>query len=311
MAGPRQLVPPPTFADRNYGLLSVVQPRYDEPDTHWRNGVTWSDICGVGLTTFAPVCTGSGDPSPIPPAKAANVETVHFGAQPFTVFGEVDCSPVGYSIEEQRARAVDALTRTEAYQVEQAFWTGEAGGRAGMVLPHLAANAAVEDSASQVVSISLQCAAQTITGASTPLDIVEGIGRLEAAASACYTGQLTLHVPLILGQELQNHYLVEPDGGQLKTHTTNNLVALGAGYTGSSPAGVITPGVAWVYATGPVFAYRSSPETFRFDQMLDRETNLVKSIVERTYVLGYSCCCLYAVPISVGGDITGTPLSAT
>ena len=44
--------------------------------------------------------------------------------------------------------------------------------------------------------------------------------------------------------------------------------------------------------------------------MLDRETNTLKTIVERTYVLGYSCCCMYAVPISTGGIVTGQPSSA-
>ena len=43
----------------------------------------------------------------------------------------------------------------------------------------------------------------------------------------------------------------------------------------------------------------------------DKANNTNKTIVERTYVLGYSCCCLYAVPISIGGDITGTFNSAT
>ena len=307
MPGPRQLVSPPTFADRNYGLLSVVQPRYDEPESKWRNGVTWSDLCGSGGVTYDPSCLPSGTGN-TPATKADNIDFEHFGAQPFTVFGEVDCSPVGYSVDEQRTRAVDAMTRTEAYQVERAFWTGAAGGDSGIVLPHLAANATVEDSATQVVTITLQCAATEVTGVA--LDAVEGLGRLEAAASACYQGQLTLHVPTVLGERLMERGLIKPDGGQLKTVATNNLVALGAGYPGTSPAGATPTNAVWVYATGPVFAYRSAPETFRFQEMLDRDTNLVKSIVERTYVLGYSCCCLYAVAISVGGDVTGQPQSA-
>ncbi len=307
MAGPRQLVPAPTFSDRNFGLLSVVQPRYDVPDQHWRNGVTWQDICGASFTTYDPNCLASGSGN-TPAAKADSIDWNTYGALPFAVVAELDCSPVGYSQEEQRARVVDALTRTEAYQVESAFWTGTAGGDAGQVYPHLAAAEAV--TLDEIVTVQLQCATQSITGASTPLDIVEGLGRLEAAAAVCYQGQLTLHVPLVLGQALQDHHLVKADGGQLKMEATGNLVALGAGYPGTSPSGVATDGVAWVYATGPVFAYRSSPETFRFNEMFDRDSNTLKSIVERTYVLGYSCCCLYAVPISTGGDVTGQPQSA-
>jgi len=297
MAGPRNLVPPPTFTDRNYGLLSVVQARYDEPDAHWRNGVTFQDICGLGGLTYDP-CAVSGTPT----AKAANVEIETYGALPFTVFGEVDCSPVGYSQEDQRARAVDALTRNESWQVERAFWTGTVS--TGVLYPHLAANAAVTDS----LGVTLQCAATTVTG-STVLDVVEGIARLESAMAGCYNGQFVIHVPTILGPQLFQWGIVDTYGGQIKTKT-GNLVALGAGYPGTGPTGAAIDNAVWVYATPPVFAYRSSPETFTFKEMLDRTDNTVQSIVERTYALGFPCCCFYALPISVGGDITGQPLSA-
>ena len=58
--------------------------------------------------------------------------------------------------------------------------------------------------------------------------------------------------------------------------------------------------MAWVYATGPVFAYRSTPERFTYKESFDRAENTAELIVERTYVLGFTCCCLYAVPILVG-----------
>ncbi len=229
MASPRQLVAPPAFTDRLFGLLSVVQARYDEPDPHWRNGVVWNDICGMALTTFMPVCTGSGGPSPVPAAKEANVEVQRFGATPFTVFAEVDCSPVGYSQEEQRARAVDALTRAEPFQVELAFATGAAGGSSGIVYPHLAATASVTEGT--VLPVNLQCATSTVSG-SAVFEITEGIGRLEAAMSACWPGQFVIHVPMILAERLVSSALVKTDGAILKT-ISGNMVALGAGYPGA------------------------------------------------------------------------------
>jgi hypothetical protein len=306
MAGPRLIVDPPAFVDRQFGLLSVVQPRYDAPDEHWRNGVTWQDTCGMGGVTYDPYCLPESAGN-TPADKAGNITVATFGARPFTVFGEVNCSPVGYSQEFQRARAVDALTRTEQFQVEQAVWTGAAGGDAGQVVPHLAADTAVFDTSS-ILQVTLQCAATSVSG-STVLDITEGLQRLEAAMGACWPGQLTIHVPLILGQALIQWGLVKTDGAQLKT-ISGNLVALGAGYPGTSPAGVATANVAWMYATGPVMAYRSRPETFTFKEMFNRTNNTLQTIVERTYVVAYGCCCTYAVPISVGGDITGQPLSA-
>src|ERR1700755_1651890 len=187
MAGPKTLVPAPSFDPRNFGLLSVVQPRYDEPDPHWRNGVIWQDICGLGASTFDPYCltTSSIPASGAPPApKIDNIDWNTYGAIPFTVLAKVDCSPVGYSQDEQRGRAVDALSRTEAYQVENAFWTGTAGGQANQVYPHLAANTAVQD-ATLFPVVSLQCAATAVSG-TTVLDIVEALGRVEAALAACY-----------------------------------------------------------------------------------------------------------------------------
>lgn len=302
MPGPRQLVAPPTFVDRNFGLLSVVQARYDEPDVHWRNGVTFETLCGIGSTTYDPFCI-----EPDPATKAATHTTPVRGAQPFTPFAEVDCSPVGYDQAFQRARGVDALTRTESYQVEQVFWTGSAGGDANAVFPHLAANAAVLDTGS-VPTILLQCAASTVSG-SVVMDVVEGVGRLEKALADCSNGQGVLHVPLILGEQLFRAGIAKVDGAQIKTQA-GNLVALGAGYTGSGPDGTFISNAVWVYVTGPVFAYRSAPETWAYREMFDRANNTVKTIVERTYVLGFDCCCLFALPISVGGIVTGQPLSA-
>ncbi len=299
MAGPRQLVAPPTFVDRNFGLLSVVQARYDEPDSHWRNGVTFQDICGIANLTHDS-CAVSG----APPPKAGNVTVETFGALPFTVFAEVDCSPVGYTQQEQRARAVDALTRAEGYQVERALWTGDISN--GVLYPHLAANTLVTDPTN--VNVTLQCAATTVSG-SVVFDIVEGVARLEAAMSACWPGQFVIHVPMILGEHLMSEWVAEVSGAQIKTRA-GNLVALGAGYPGTGPDGSSIANAAWIYATPPLFAYRSAPETFNFREQFDRSDNTLKTIVERTYVLGFPCCCFYAVPISVGGIVTGQPLSA-
>jgi hypothetical protein len=227
------LAAPPSFDPRNFGLLSTVQARYDEPDAHWRNGVIWQDICGLGGTTFDPFCLTltsvpvSGAP---PEPKADNIDWNTYGATPFTVVAEVDCSPVGYSIEEQRARAIDALTRTEAYQVEAAFWTGTAGGVANRVYPRLAAAEAAYDTTLFPV-VNLQCAATPVTG-STVLDMVEGLGRLEAALAACYQGKGVIHVPVLLAAQLFQWNLVKADGAQLRTGA-GNLVAIGGGYPGT------------------------------------------------------------------------------
>ena len=314
MPGPRMIVPGPTFVDRPFGLWSTVEDRSALiTDNHWRNGIKWSGLCGAGGTTYDDFCLETN-----PATKAANIEQAWYAATPFAPFASPACdaspsgvngiSPVGYSATELEALASDALTRTESAQVERAFWTGAAGGDTGIVFPHLAATAAVVDT-SEVITIQLQCPTVTVTG-SVVLDVTEGLGRLESALANCWNGRGVIHVPTILGEQLFRANAVEANGQQLKTRA-GNLVALGAGYPGTGPDGNPPPlNSVWVYATGPVFGYRSEVIRFRpFPDSFDRTNNSAIMIAERTYVLGFECCCLLAVAISVGGIVTGTPLS--
>jgi len=307
IGGPRQIVAPPPYTPRNFGLLSAVNMRDEAGDPHWRGGVTWQDWCAdpAAIATFYQAnCEGS----PAPADKAGNVDLTLFAATAFTVYAQWDCSPVGYSETERQSMARDALQRVTPFQVEQAFWTGSAGGDANVVWPHLANNTATVDTG--ISPGLLGCAATPVTG--VVLDIVEGVQRVEAAWAACSptNGQGILHVPASLGPSLWQWNLVKTDGAQLRTQS-GNLVVLGGGYPGTSPAGVLTANVAWIYMSGPIFGYRGAPDTWRFSEMFDRETNTLRSLVEQTWLFGYSCCCTPAAAISLGGDITGTPLSAT
>ncbi len=311
MAGPRPLVSPPMLVPRDYGLLSVVQSRYDEPDAHWRNGVTFQQTCGAGANTFDDYCvTGVGAP-----AKTENVSVDTFGALPFTAYVEIDCSGPGYTEAEHQQRALDALVRVEEYQVEQAFWTGTVAAGAGgyTVYPHLAANAVVLDpngSPNPLSFITLQQAATAVTGVT--LDVVEGLGRLEDALGDCVQGKGVIHVTVAVFDALVAQHLIETRSGRAWT-VRGNAVAVGDGYPGTGPTGALTAGAHWMYATGQIFAYRSSSGMVggaNFKEMYDRQTNTAKMIAERTYVLGFGCCHL-AVAVSLGGVVSGTYNSAT
>ena len=74
--------------------------------------------------------------------------------------------------------------------------------------------------------------------------------------------------------------------------------------------GVETAGVTWMYATGSMFVYRGRPVILPIRDSQDRTDNTVRAIAERTYVLGWDCC-HYAVPVSIGGVVTGAAGSAT
>lgn len=262
-------------------------------------GVTWEDICGgTGTTvadcdTSAPVVTGIG----MIPSLASTTARIIYGATPFAVYAEVDCSPIDF-YENRDELMASALAKFEDYQVERTFWTGIAmdrnnsGGFTNAVLPHLAANAAVTEplGLSGTRTTTLQMAATTVTG--TALNAVDALGVLEGALVGCLGGQGMIHVPQALAPTLA--LLLKQQGGRLIS-PNGNTVVIGGGYPGTSPAGA-TPalGTCWMYATGPVFAYRSQPIMRLMDEPasapIDKTVDTVKAIVERTYVIGYDCC---------------------
>ena len=294
----------PLVTPRPYGLLSVVQTPLDDIDKiHWQMGVEFqADPCDAAETTLDPCpSAGSGYPKP---ATADGLPAR--GAQSFTVYASLPCSPVGGYWDEAKARITAHLTNGEARAVEETFWTGTISSPVtGVVYPHLAADAEVEsDGLSPVL---LQTAATVlVTGV---VDVVEGIGLLEAALGSCFGGVGVIHAPLATLTHMAANHIVTTRGGKAYT-PSDTPVAFGAGYPGTSPAGA-TPdtGNVWLYATGPVMMRRSEIN-IRADQKqsLDRNVNTLTMIAERTYNLSWDCC-HFAVQVSLGGIVTGAPNS--
>lgn len=280
----RQLIDlPSVFTPLPYGLWDTIQHPSDE-GVHWQQGITWVERCPDGDTTYDECLsvTGTGAP-PEPPAKTANVTQTSRGALPFTVYAEFECSPVG--LGDAETVASDALARVEQQQMEAAFWTGSAGGQP-VVFPHLGAAVEVLDG-----EIVLQpVASPVVTGA----DIVHALGALEQELADCYSGQGLIHVPRSVLPTLAAWNLIEERDGRLYT-TAGNLVVAGTGYTGSGPDGAAAAdGTAWIYATGAAWGYRSDPYVSRLRDSLDRSSNTLRMLAERTYVIAFECCLLAA-----------------
>lgn len=302
MSLPRLYVSAPRYTPRPYGLLSVSQSQ-PAADPHWQMGVTWEPLCG-SIGTLANPCLS-------PPVSGGFTKTDTSdrsirGALPFTVYQFIDCGVVGnYDRVEQDT--AELLRRYEQNGVERIFWTGTAQGIANLIYPHLAANTQVIDG-----SELLQPAAMSVTGVA--LDVVEGLGRLEFALASCYAGQGVIHMTLETCEAAtaQNLLRVVPSGpnGQPALQTYNgNWVAAGAGYTGTGPDGTSLAAAHWMYATGAVFHYRSDIRpTSRPSEAVNRTTNDMIYIAERTYVIGWDCC-LHAVPVTTGGVVSGAPNS--
>jgi hypothetical protein len=289
----RMLVDPPNRVPMPYGLFTVAQPRSDG-DQHWRAGVEWMPLCGGAGTTIDFMCVSGAPNLPFVDTGGRDFR----GALPFTVFSEIDCAPVGDTWNQAYIDVTNLLQTTEEFQVERAFWTGQAAGFNDQVQPHLAANTAV---VTPVVvgglAVTMQTAAVVVSGG--PQTMSAGIGMLEGALAACYVGAGVIHVPQAAIPQLAFLGMIYRDGKNLRTYN-GNLVIAGAGYPGTSPSGAAPPtGTTWIYATGQMFIYRGDITTFTRESSLNRTNNTFKAVAQRTYVLGWDCC-HFAVQVNVG-----------
>lgn len=307
VATPYQEVRPVNpFTPLPYGLASAVN--WQTTADRFEGGIQWESVCATGSVTIDPCITGA--PPLDPPAKSATWDHTMRGARPYTIFSEIDCSPVGWSWDKARSDSMQGFLNAESYQMERVFQTGSVPGIPnGIILPNLTSAGPVIDTAF-LPNVLLQPASFVVSGA---VDVVEGLGLLEQHLGNCYQGgQGVIHVPLRLASALQAQYELVPRNGVLYTEAGNKVV-LGAGYSPTiGPAGTVTPaGFGWMYATGPVFGWRSPVRMLGNSpaDVLDRAENTQRIITERTVVLGWDCC-LLAVLVTLGGEPAGVVNSA-
>jgi hypothetical protein len=130
-------------------------------------------------------------------------------------------------------------------------------------------------------------------------DVAQALGLLEQELADCYAGQGLIHVPRSALPTLAAWNLASVVDGRLVT-PAGNLIVAGTGYTGSAPDGTVAAaGTAWIYATGAAWGYRSDPYVSRLRDSLDRTSNTIRMLAERTYLLGFECC-LLAAHITLG-----------
>lgn len=301
----RTYIAPPVATPSPYGLLSVVDMRPDDVP-YWRAGVSWQDTCPTGGSTLepcypsAPAVTGASIP-----ALAPNATRTNWGASAFTVYAEVDCSAPAFW-DDREAYVRTAFERVEQWQLERIFWTGTVGGQANAALPHLASNAAVQEQGLGYVT-TLQLAATQVTGVALAPSVA--LGAVEDTLADCLLGVAgVIHIPNSVAPIFAASGLLVKDGPRLRTHN-GNLVAVGNGYPRTGPDGS-DPGIghAWIFGTGPIFAYRENTIRVLADNnsSLVRTNNTVKVMAERTYLLGYDCC-LVAALVSPSAIVTQVP----
>lgn len=284
----RMIVAPPTKTPLGGGLFSVVELRPEPSAPQWRKGVTWQNICPEPLNSTYDICilTGAGVTvtGEAASAKVATGDRLTWGATPFTVYGEVDCSPDQEWWNNGERLVRDAFTEAEQQTVETIFIGGLVDGQVSQ-FPHLTATAEVLDEQGTTLQLPVT---ELNSGAST--EAILAMGAMEQALGACVMGLGVIHMPATLLAVFQSQHLITQRAGKFYS-PSGHLIAASPGYTGASPTGVVAAGVHWMYGTGPVFMYKSNG---RFigprDSMLDREVDTMAVIYERTYLIGYDCC---------------------
>lgn len=296
---PRDFAEPPVFTPLQYRLADAV----DGPHPyrgHQKLGLMFTpDPCTLPLETTTVCTTGVGA------LKQATGDIPTRGADSFVVYTWIPCGLAGIGEAKLKSQTLAAHQNNAQYVVERTFWTGGTFSTP----QHLAEDAAI----TEVVggsTVNLQTAATVlVTGA---VDVVEGIGRLEQAMADCYGGVPIIHVPRGVTAHLAaNHLLSDKSGKNLVTRN-GSIVVPAPGYPGTSPGGVVPPaGTTWLYATGSVKMWQSEPTWTARDarELLYRPTNDTVLILEQRFTLAWDCC-HFAIPVSLGGIITGTFNSA-
>ena len=283
MVARREVVAAPQATPARFGLLSVAQMPTDTG--RWEGGIlTMPNACGNG---------GSyGDPCPAPGdrEKADSAGVVIGGGDPFTVYAGFRCAPVGFTDDEIRERGDAALLAGEERTVEEVFWTGVTD-NAVEIHPHLAENTASTPGVDDFTWL----AATTVAGGGGAVSVRRALADLERELAGCYGGQGVIHMPRDVATVAVAEGIVERYGNRLETKV-GTLVAAGAGYPGTSPTGAAAAaGESWVYATGAVQVRRSGVfYTGSIAESLDRVSNTIQRLAERTYVVTWDCCLLAA-----------------
>jgi hypothetical protein len=292
-----------------YGLLDNVTWLTPDPAGHWQGGIQYDADCPAGATTVSVCFPGiTGDPGP----KVPTWLQLTRGSRAFTVYDRVDCSPPGNglstdALDEMRADALMALSKSAPRNVERTFWRGNIdnapGG--GTVFPNLTTAAQTFDGTGRII---IQPAGTLITGG---VDVVEGLGRLEAAIANCLRSVAWIHVPVILAASLSARGMLTVQNGKLYTYAGNRVI-VGRGYDDTYGQGgaANAAGTTQMWATSPVFGLRSQPRAFTGVEILDRTTNTIKAIAEQTFLLGWQCC-LIGITVTTGGLVSSGFGSAT
>jgi hypothetical protein len=252
---PGLVVEPPEPLRTRYGLFTSASGPLDLPAHGEGGGVRYVPLTCGGAYAYGATCYPTPADAPEKPhdPDAAEVETGVFLA-----LATLNCSAVGYTLEQQRTKVRRRLEASEQATVENAFWTG------------------LDLEGNSLDILSLDGNAEDIPAGYDPGLITDVVGALERYAYTTngYGYQAYIHAPVEVAAFGHEAGLVLKDGNRLVT-PMGSVWSFGA-YPGGS-----------VIITGQTTVWRAG-ETQVYDAF-DRITNERLLVAERAYAVSFDC----------------------
>lgn len=260
---PQAIIQGPTRTPVPYGLFSVLTFPTGAGE-RWQMGAGWEGAtCGL-LNGLGPLECEAPDPE----TGDSNVEGVprEFAvtrdwseAETFAVYGSFQCAPVGYDVGDAQTKAGEDLAWHEEATVEDIIWHGHYG----------------------------QFALNSVTPFGD-FGVEEAVAELEHRAAREYGVQGVIHMPRRLA--LMAEGVLDMRNNRLTTKFGTPVVA-GSGYGVEDNLIVVTPPM--VSRRGEILSLGDPMQNF------DRGQNLVTTVAERDYLIGYDTCEPFAAGITL------------
>jgi hypothetical protein len=250
---------------KRVGLFDVSTGPLDLPVHARAGGIQYQTSVCKDPHCYAVTCIGDHT------SKTLNDGLALITGDPFVIYSDLLCSPVGIKEDEVRQYLFTRLSMGEQLVVESTF-SQQLCGQA----PGLSNNSG-------------------ITGIVTPAtDPVDAVSQLEAALYATYGPVGVLHVPYRFAPYFNNLWLIEDKYGNEPFYRTDLGTKVNFGnYAGlSTSGGNPTAGSMYIYITGQTTVWRTPDSELFVANIVDtlnRTHNQFTAVMEREYIVSFDC----------------------
>lgn len=270
---PGLAVPAPEPIGRRRGLFDAASGPLDLP-THGEGGgvryvpVTCGEAYAYGVSCY--------DGEVVAPDKTLDVDAAQVESGVFVVLSTLNCSAVGYSEADYRAKVRRKLEATEQGMVEATFWTGEDG------------------VGNDIGILNLEKNAEAIFPPTGGVDEIRTVlATLEDYAYRIhgYGFRAYVHAPVRFAAYAAEAGLIVPEGSGPNARQltpAGSVWVFGGGYPGTGASGNSGwPGGGFLHITGQTTVWRAGDiEVYSAFHPI---TNERFQVAERAYAVAYDC----------------------